>query len=766
MKKIKGNIFQKKKFIISLIIMAVVTVTMCFLFKPLLNSTHFGLDLEGGFEVLYKVDTVDDSKLTDTMVTNTYKTILKRIDVLGVSEPNISIEGSNKIRIQLAGITNADEAREILSSTANLTFRDVNDNLIMNSDVLTSGGATSTTDSTGSPAVGLSVKDKDAFYKGTKKISNMTNNLLVIWLDFDEETDSYSKESSTCGTSSSNCLSAATVSEAFSSDVIIQGNFKQTEVDSLVELINSGSLPTTLTEISSKTVDASFGTDSLNKTFIAGIIGVALIVLIMIVLYHFAGLITSISIILYTFLVFALFWLVGGVLTLPGIAALVIGIGMAVDANVITYSRIKDELYNGRTLQNAFVEGNKRSLTTILDANLTTFLVAIVLFVFGESSIKGFATMFMITIIVTIFVMFFVTRIILRKFVDSHYFDNKVNLFINAKKKLIPNIEKNEKKIYDPFRTLDFVGKRKLFFAISIIIIAGGLIATAVFGLNLGIDYKGGSSITIQTDEAISNTALNNDLKSLSLEATNIEKLSNGYEIKISDELTKTEVIKTADYFEKKYTATTDIGVVSNIVKQELIKNAILSIILASLGIIIYLTIRYRFSYAISGIISLLHDVFIVIGIFALCRIEVDSIFIAAILAIIGYSINDTIICFDRIREEIKNKDKEIKTEEELKDIINYSIRQIFTRSLITSLTTIVPVVALLLLGSHEIYTFNIALLIGLVSGTYSSIFIAANLWFIIEKKNIGKTKFKKSRWHDYIDHNEMQEVKVKGINS
>ncbi|MDD4036430.1 MAG: protein translocase subunit SecD [Bacilli bacterium] len=757
---------KNNKFIFSIIIIIGLVIAMGFGFKPLLDNTRYGLDLEGGFEVLYQVTTVDDSKLTDTMVTNTYKTILKRINVLGVSEPNISIEGKDKIRIQLAGITNGDEARKILSSTANLTFRDVNDRLVMNSDVLTSGGASSKTDTDGSPAVGLSIRDKDAFYEGTLKISQMDKNLMVIWLDFDRTTDSYDKEGHLCGTSESNCLSAASVSQAFSSDVIIQGNFNQDEVNSLVDLINSGSLPTTLTEISSKTVAASFGADSLNKTFTAGIIGVIIIIITMVAIYRFVGFITSVSIILYTFLVFLLFYLIGGVLTLPGIAALVIGIGMAVDANVITYSRIKDELYDGRTLHNAFVNGNKRSLVTILDANVTILLVAIVLFIFGESSVKGFATMFILTIVTTIFVMFFVNRKILKIFVDSKKFDNKLKFFIGANPKLIPNVEKNEKKIYNPFKNLDFVFNRKLFFTFSIVTIILGFICTYVLGLNLGIDYQGGSSITIKTEESIKQSTLEKDLENLNYDVLGIETITGGYDIRINEVLDKDKVIETSHYFEDKYEATTDIGVVSNIVKQELIRNAILSVILASIGILIYLSIRYRFSYALSAIASLLHDVFIVIGIFSLLRIQIDAIFIAALLAIIGYSLNDTIICFDRIRENLMKNKNEVKTEEELKDIINVSIRGIFTRSLITSLCTLIPVTTLILFGSHEIFPFNLALFIGLIAGTYSSIFVASQLWFEIEKKKIGKAKFKKSRWHDYIDHNEIHEMKVKGINS
>ena len=377
----------KNKVILTSITMMAFVVMICFLFIPLFGGLKFGLDLQGGFEILYKVESIDGSKMNKDKLTATYKTLSKRIDSLGVSEPEIILEGDDKIRVKLAGVTDPDQARSQLSTVATLSFRDTNDNLLMTSDVLKAGGAKKSTDSSGNPAVLLSVKDKDKFYEVTNAVKDYDSNMIVIWLDYNEMTDSYKKEGNKCGSSESNCLSAATVSQGFASDVIIQGNFTEEEVDSLVDLINSGSLPSKLTELSSKTVGASFGDDTLNKTLIAGIVGVALIGLMLIFIYHFAGVISTISIILYTFLVFLVFWVVGGVLTLPGIAALVLGIGMAVDSNVITFARIKEELYKGKSLPLAFKDGSKSSFSAIVDSNLTTLLVAIIMFIFGESSI-------------------------------------------------------------------------------------------------------------------------------------------------------------------------------------------------------------------------------------------------------------------------------------------------------------------------------------------------------------------------------------------
>lgn len=743
----------QKKGVLRPIVYVLITLIVSLGCMPwLFKSLKFGLDLQGGFEVLYDVSSIDGRDVTSDMVTSTYKTMLRRIDTLGVSEPVITVEGSNHIRVQLAGVTNSEDARKLLSSAANLTFRDTSDNLLMNSDVLKSGGAKVGQDASGKPAVSLSVKDKDTFYKVTKKLSESDDNTMVVWLDFDEGVDSYS--TTTCGTaSSSGCLSAATVSQGFASDVIIQGNFTMEEVEDLVDLINSGSLPTKLTEISSKTVGASFGADALQKTFVAGVVGICLIILFMIVVYHFAGFVASVGLVLYTFLTFSTFWVVGGVLTLPGIAAAVIGIGMAVDANVINFARIKDELGHGKSFKNACSLGNKESLASIVDSNITTFIVAIILFIFGESSIKGFATMLMISIVVTMIVMVVLVRFLLNKFVQTGKFDQKQNFFIGFRK------DRNEKK-NQRIKEINFVEKSKIFVTISIVILIAGIVSIGMQGMNLGIDFKGGSSITLQLKENITEDTLKEDIKTLGFTLESIEYIDDtNVSIVVDNSLEQDEVTKTETYFVEKYQAQTDIGVVSNVVKRELIKNAIYSLVIACIGIIIYISLRFTFSYAISGLVALFHDVGMIVAIFSLFKFEVSTIFIAAILSIIGYSINDTIVTFDRIRENLKGKS--VKNLDDLKGVVNVSLCQTIGRSLITTITTLFPVFALIFLGSHEIFYFNVALLIGLIAGSYSSIFIASQLWIFIEKHNIGKPA--KKKWYE---EKETEELKVKGINS
>lgn len=750
----------KKNVIITAILMSLLAVVICLLFIPLFKNLKFGLDLQGGFEILYKVDSIDGSKMNSSKLTATYKTLSKRIDSLGVSEPEIILEGNDKIRVKLAGVTDPEQARTQLSTVATLSFRDTDDNLLMTSEVLKAGGAKVSQDSSGNPAVLLTVKDKDKFYEVTNKVKDYEKNMIVIWLDYNGMTDSFAKEGSLCGTSGSNCLSAATVSQGFASDVIIQGNFTEDEVNNLVDLINSGSLPSKLSEISSKTVGASFGDDTLQKTLISGVIGVVLIGVILIAIYHFAGFVSTISMLLYTFLVFLVFWLVGGVLTLPGIAALVLGIGMSVDSNVITFARIKEELYKGKSLPLAFKEGVKCSFSAILDSNLTTLIVAIIMFIFGESSIKGFATMLIITVIVTMFTMVFLTRILLNLFVKTDYFNDKTKLFIGVKKEDIPNVSKNEKVKKVPFAKVDFLKNRKLFAGVSVIIILVGAVTIGFCGLNLGIDYRAGSDITIATDKNLTKKQINGDLSELKLKSSDITIGDEETVIRIDSALDGDKVKAVNTYFEDKYDAKVNIGVVSNVVQRELIKNAILSVLLALVGIILYVSFRFKFSYAVSGVVALLHDVLIMIALFGIFNIEVSSMFIAALLAIIGYSINDTIVTFDRIREKLKNEDESKLSYDEFYDLCNTSIRETFGRTVNTTITTLIPVITLIILGSSEILSFNLAMLIGLIAGTYSTIFIATALFLTLEKKNLGKPKKVKRVYTD-----EFEEKKIKGIN-
>ena len=744
---------KKTKFIIGSIILVLLFALGVYSIKPLLNITHYGLDLQGGFEILYQVESLDGKKLDNDMLYSTYKAIGKRIDILGVSEPEISIEGNDRIRIKLAGVTNADDARKMIASTATLSFRDYNDNLLMTSEVL-GGSAKETTDTMGRPAVSLSIKDTSTFYDVTKKVSTMTNNIIVIWLDYDENTDSYVKERGLCGSSTSHCLSAATVDRGFASDVIISGNFTKKEAKTLVDLINSGALPTKLTELSSHTVEASFGELSLSKTLVAGLIGIVLVMILMVVIYKFCGIVASFGLTLYTILSFLIFYLINGVLTLPGIAALLLGIGMAVDASIISFERIKENILIGKSIDKSFDLGNKNSFSSIVDANITTIIAAVILFILGDSSIRGFATMLIINVLVTIFVMVFLTKVIIKYFIKTKVFDNKPYLFIGVKKN---KIEKSSE-IKIPYEKINIVKTKKYSYLLTIMLI---IVMSGLFiyrGINLGIDFSGGTSISINTKDT--NTDLNTIKKDLTSyhiigESTNNDIIS----IDIKETLNEEEIKNLGNKLQSDYNVDTEIYAVSNIVKQELVKNAIKSLIFASIGIVIYVSIRFKFNYAVAAIIALIHDVLMTFLFFGATHLKITSIFIAALLTIIGYSINDTIVTFDMVRENYKNKYKNKCTDEELEDLVNISVRRTLYRTILTTITTIVPVICLMVFGSHEIMNFNIALLVGFIVGVYSSIFISNNIWLYLEKRRIHKP-IKEDK-----DLDDINELKIKGIN-
>ena len=508
-------------------------------------------------------------------------------------------------------------------------------------------------------------------------------------------------------------------------------------------------MPTKLTELSSRTVTASFGEGSLNKTFVAGVVGIGAIIVLLILLYRVSGLIASVGVISYLSLTLLIFELVGGKLTLQGIAALVIGIGMAVDSVVVSFARIKEELRRKVSLKTAYIEGSKESFVSILDANVTTLIAAIILFIFGESSVKGFATMLIISIVVTFVIMVLLMRYLLSLFVRSDKFENHLKMFIGFNSS---NKEPKKTSIYTKHRYIVFV-------LVGLIILVGGFFIYKD-GLNLGIDFKGGSTITVASKSEINTNNITKDIKKLDYDMEKIEQIDDKtVYVTISNVLNAKTTAKTESYFNDRYEATTSVGAVSNVVKKNLTLNAIKALIIACVGIIIYVSIRFKFSYAIGGVVALFHDVMIMFSLFAIFRLEVSSMFIAAVLAIIGYSINDTIVSFDRIRENIKKEDSKKMTLKLFHEICNRSVQETFSRTIYTTVTTILPVIILLILGSRGIFNFNMAMLFGLIAGTYSSIFIATIIFMALEKKNLGKEKEKK------IYSDDIEEKKIKGIN-
>ncbi|GEN82366.1 protein translocase subunit SecDF [Sporosarcina luteola] len=711
--------------------------------KPIIKDVRLGLDLQGGFEVLYEVQPLKEGqKITEDTVTDTAGALRNRVDVLGVSEPSIQVESNNRIRVQLAGVEDQESARELLSTQANLTFRDADDNLMLDGTDLKEGKAKANFGETGNPVVTLEMKDPDKFGEVTAEIkAKAPENVMVIWMDFEEGVDSYKEERMK---EKPKFISAPFVSQVInSSNVEISGNFTVEETKSLSGILNAGALPVHLEEIYSTSVGAQFGAQALDKTILAGIVGIALIFIFMLIYYRIPGFVAVVTLSVYIYLILFVFTGINGVLTLPGIAALMLGVGMAVDANILTYERIKEELRVGKSVKTAFSVGAKSAFTAILDANITTLLAAVVLFIFGTSSVKGFATMLIISILVSFLTAVWGSRLLLGLIVHSGMLDGKTGLFGISKKRVhAPEEDVDTLDLTTKFDRFDFVHARKKFYVISMILIIAGIIVLGVFKLNLGIDFAGGTRVEILSDTPVTAEEISNTLEKIGHPATDIVisgDTNNIGVVRYKEEFKQETVNKFKKDLEAHYGADPNISTVSNKVGKELAKNALKALLVAALGIIIYVAFRFEWRMGVSSIIGLIHDAFFMVAVFSITRLEVDITFIAAVLTIVGYSINDTIVTFDRIRENM-NKIGKINDEKQLADIVNKSLRQTLGRSVNTVLTVIFVVVALIVLGAEAIRPFSIALLIGLLAGTYSSIFISAQIWFDLKKKELTKS--------------------------
>ncbi len=724
--------------------------------KNILNNMKLGLDLQGGFEVLYEVKPAKKGQKIDKKVlADTAEALDKRINVLGVSEPSIQIEGNNRIRVQLAGVTDQNKAREILSTQANLTFRDANDKLMMDGADLKQGGAKQTFDQNGRPSVSLTLKSAEKFSNVSKTIMNSTPNVLVIWLDFEEGKDSFKNEVTKANPK---YLSAPTVKQIFNQDsVSIVGSFTAKEAQTLASLLNAGSLPVKLKEVYSTSVGAKFGEQALNDTIFAGIIGVAIIYLFMLFYYRFPGFIATITLSIYIYLVLLIFDWMNGVLTLPGIAAIILGVGMAVDANIITYERIREELKVGKSIKSAFQAGEHHAFTAIFDANLTTILTAGVLFFYGTSSVKGFATMLIVSVLMSFLTNVYGSRLLLGLWVHSGLLNKKPGWFAVHPSKIKP-LTDNVDTIDLPtrFDKIDFIKIRKKVFILSGTLIVAGIIVLSIFRLNLGIDFSSGTRVEVQSNTPLTTTQVKNAFTKLNLKPDDVVISGENKQIgavRMVGVLSKDEIAELKAEFKKEFGNEPNVSTVSPTVGKELAKNAFYSILLASIGIILYVSIRFEAYMAISAIAAILHDAFFMIAVFSLTRLEVDLNYIAAILTIVGYSNHDTIVTFDRVRENMQKK-KRLKTAQDIADVVNVSIRQTLTRSINTVLTVLVTTACLMIFGSPAIRNFSIALFVGLVVGVYSSIFIAGSLWYVLKckelkKKGVIRTVKEKKKYSD-----------------
>ena len=724
-------------FLIFIVVMGTVMVTTT---SGVLNNIKLGLDLQGGFEVLYEVSPAKEDQVIDQKaLIATAEALDRRVNVLGVSEPIIQIEGDDRIRVQLAGVEDQNEAREILSTEANLTFRDADDNLMMDGADLAEGGAEQTFDENGQPIVSLKLKSAEKFKEVTQKIVGMApNNYLVIWMDFEEGKDSFQTEITK---PDPKFVSAPTVNEIFNQDTVtIVGSFTVDEAKSLADILNAGALPVQLDEIFSTSVGAQFGESALQETVFAGLIGIAAVFLFMIFYYRLPGLIATITLTIYLFLVLVVFDWMNVVLTLPGIAAFILGVGTAVDANIITAERIREEIRVGKSIKSAFKAGNTNSISTVTDANLTLLLAAVVLFYYGTSSVKGFATSLIIGTLGSFITNVYLSRWLLGLFVNSGYFDKRPGWF-GVKKSAIHDLKDNVDTLdlTTKFDRFDFVTKRKKYFGIAGTLLVLGIIILFVFKLNLSIDFTKGTRIEILADQPLTAEMVSTELNKLDISTDDIVISGDNNNIgvaRLTDVLTQEEISEIKSELKDVYGSEPNVSSVTPTVGKEIAKNALNGLLITCLGLIIFVSFRFEWRMAVPAVIALLYAAFFIIPFFSLTRLEVDLNFIAALLTVVGYSINDTIVTFDRIRENM-TKRKRIKKPEEIIEVANTSVRQTLGRSVNTVLMVTLTVVSIMIFGSESIRSFAVALTVGLIVGTITSVYIATPLWVVLKQKEL-----------------------------
>ena len=678
-------------------------------------SIPLGLDLSGGVSITYQV--VDDNPSAEDMSDTIYK-LTKRVESYS-TESNVYQVGDDRIAVEIPGVTDANAILEELGNPGSLEFQTSDGTVFMTGDQVADAKAVTTTNDYGNKeyVVQLTLTDDGAETFAEVTADNVGNYLPIV---YDGEVISYPQ-----------------VQSAISGGVAtISGMSSYEDAETLATQIRIGSLSLQLEELESNVVGAQLGSKAIETSLLAAGIGLVLVMLFMIFMYRIPGVAASVALAVYTTLMVAILYLYEITLTLPGIAGIILGIGMAVDANVIIFARIREEIATGKSVQVSMKIGFQKALSAILDGNITTFIAAIVLMALGSGTVKGFAYTLMISILVSMFTALVVTRWVLYALHGLGLKDEK--FYGRAKER----------------RTINFLGKRAVFFAISIVVIGAGFVAMGVNAakgngaLNFGLDFKGGTSTTVDfgkeyTIEEIESDIIpyvedvvgDNDILASKVEGTTKITIKTRTLSLDEREAMNTMLEEQFDISED----TIESQSVSSTVSSEMRTDAIIAVVIASLCMLVYIWFRFKdLRFATSAIIALLHDILVVLMVYAVVRISVGNTFIACMLTIIGYSINDTIVIFDRIRENMAGTKKQ--TREGLKEVANKSLTQTLSRSINTSLTTFIMVFLLYALGVSNIRDFALPMIAGLLSGAYSSICIATQLWYVM-KVHFGKNK-------------------------
>ncbi len=666
-----------------------------------------GLDLSGGVSITYQAKG-DEAPSAEDMSDTIYK-LQQR--VTGYStEAQVYQEGADRINIEIPGVSDANAILEELGKPGSLEFRLEDGTVVLTGNQVANAAAKTQQNDMGNREyvvqLDLTKDGKEAFAKATSE--NIGN---VIEIVYDDQV-----------------ISAPRVNEAIpDGTAIISGMESAEEAQNLASSIRIGSLSLELEEIRSNVVGAQLGEDAIRTSLIAGAIGIALVIVFMILVYALPGVVAGLSLLIYVGLTLVSLNAFDLTLTLPGIAGIILTIGMAVDANVIIYARIREEIAAGKSVKASIKTGFQKALSAILDGNITTLIAAFVLNLMGTGSVKGFAQTLALGIVLSMITALVISRLIVMALYELGFKDAKY--YGKAKQT----------------RTIDFIGKKHIFLVVSLVLILVGPVfmginsASGKGALNLSMDFKGGTSTSVIFNDDLTIAQLDADVKPIIMNVTGdaeiqTQKVAGSNEVFIKtrvltlDEREEvSEALQTAYGIDKK---AINFETISSTVSSEMRKDAVGAVLIAALCMLVYIWFRFKdIRFAGSAVIALLHDVLVVFACYALVRISVGNTFIACMLTIVGYSINATIVIFDRIRENLK-----LMSKASLADVVNTSITQTLTRSIYTSFTTFITIAVLYILGVATIKEFALPLIVGIVAGGYSSVCITGALWYVMKK--------------------------------
>ena len=720
-RKYKMN--KKFKATLQLLGVLILTAAFCVLGYMNANNIKLGLDLNGGVSITYQ--TVDENPTAEQMSDTVYKLQMKAQSYS--DEAQVYKEGDNRINIDIPGATDANAILEELGEPGTLEFADENGNVLLTGDDVKTASAGMTNQNNNKEYV-IELVFNEA---GAKKFEEATKNNVGkrIYIIYNNEV-----------------ISSPNVKEAISGgQASISPIESYDEANKIASTIRIGALPVKLTELRSNVIGATLGVEAIASSLKAAAIGIALVILFMLLVYRLPGLASSIALVLYVGLEMVLLQAFEVTLTLPGIAGVILSIGMAVDANVIIFTRIKEELGQGNSVEKAIKAGFEKALSAILDGNITTLIAAAVLYLRGSGTVKSFASTLAIGIVVSLITALFVTRALLNAF-----------LAMGAENPALYGIKKDTK-------IIDFIKFRKIAYLVSAVVIVAGFAMLGMNKKNTGyifnydLDFKGGSSTTITFDKDLSMEEVDQQVIPLFREATGGDASAQAAKVAGTNEvIIKTRTMSTEERaklynsIQEKFSISEDKIVTENIsgaVSKEMKTDAVWALAIAIFCMLIYIWVRFRdIKFASSSVLALAHDVLVTVTFYAAFRWAVGSNFIACILTIVGYSINATIVVFDRIRENIQKGEVKKKG---LEFAVNEAISNTLTRSINTSITTFITVFCLFLFGVSSIRDFSMPLMVGIVSGAWSSVCIAGPLWYDfvnMSKKRKEKLTAEKSK--------------------